>query len=194
MTSRIKKTADVTKFIRRYGILSQAFATNTRTFANIRGSIFTHSRHIRGGRRLHSHIAHIRTHSRTFAGHSRTFAHIRGSAHIRTHSRTFALGPRRFAGDTRTFANRFTEIRAHSQLDTQIRGEIRTHSQRIHGHLHAYTCFTCAYLRMNLVTSAVIHTTFSLCVLWTLKPCLPMLPNGLLIYGRQGSAQRRLAT
>ena len=138
------RTADVTSFIRRYGMLSQTFATNTRTFANIRGSIRTHSRHIRGGTQPHSHtFAHFRAHSRRIRAHSRTFADSRTFAHIRAHSRTFALGPRRFAGDTRTFANRFTEIRAHSQLDTQIRGEIRTHSQRIHGHLHAYTWFTC---------------------------------------------------
>ena len=132
-------------------------------FANIRdkyANILKHSREhshtfATHSRRYTAAFAHIRALSHTFAPHSRTFADSRTFAHIRAHSRTFALGPRRFAGDTRTFANRFTKIRAHSRLHPQIRGEIRIHSQRIRGHSHTSTWFTCAYLRMKLVTSAV---------------------------------------
>ena len=146
-----RPTADVTSSIRRYDTAcfrkhSRQIREHSQTFAGA----FAHIRDTFA--EVHSRI---RTHSRTFAHIRAAFAHIRGFAHIRAHSRTFALGPRRFAGDTRTFANRFTKIRAHSRLHPQIRGEIRIHSQRIRGHSHTSTWFTCAYLRMKLVTSAV---------------------------------------
>ena len=139
-------TADVTKFIRRYGILSQAFATNTRTFANIRGSIFTHSRHIRGGRRLHSHtFAHIRAHSRDIRAHSRTFADPRTFAHIRAHSRSGPADSQEIREHSRTDLQRFAHIRDWIRRSAVKFAYIRSGFADIHTLLHGSHVCICGW-------------------------------------------------
>ena len=155
-------------------MLSQTFATNTRTFGDSR----THSREVFAHIDIRNTFAEvhsrIRKHSRTFAHIRAAFAHIRGFVHIRAHSRTFA----HIRAHSRSGPADSQEIREHSRTGLQrfahIHNWIRRSAVRF-AHIRsgftgiytlAYTWFTCAYLRMNLVTSAVVF------VMWNMRGSL----------------------